>query len=75
MFEMIQWRPADQSPDDDTTVMIQVPPEDTLTGTSEVWFGYRDGDTWREVDGMPVQATWWADLPAGPPACRAGVAA
>jgi hypothetical protein len=57
------WTPvAEGLPDDDTLVLIAVNDDD-------VWTGYRDGDLWRYVDGMPIaveRVTHWMRMPAHP---------
>jgi len=49
-------------PDDDTLVLLALNDDD-------VWPGYRDGETWRYVDAMPItgeRVTHWMHMPAGP---------
>lgn len=49
-------------PDDDTLVLLALNDDD-------VWPGYRDGDTWRYVDAMPIRServTHWMPMPAPP---------
>ena len=61
--EQIEWfRPADQLPDDDTTVLF------IEAGEFDVFMGYLDADQWRaELHGEPIGAVaWWAHLPEGP---------
>jgi hypothetical protein len=57
------WKPVDERlPDDGTLVIIALNDDD-------VWTGYRDGDIWRYVDGMPITAervTDWTHMPAHP---------
>ena len=48
-------------PDDDITVLADI--------DGEVWQAYRDGDTWRDMSGQPIDAarvTYWAHMPAAP---------
>lgn len=57
-------------PDDDTLVLLAL-------SDGDVWPGYRDGDTWRYVDAMPIigeRVTHWVHLPAAPGAVRAEAA-
>lgn len=57
------WTPAAAAlPDDDTLVLLALNDDD-------VWPGYRDGDTWRYVDAMPItgeRVTHWMHLPPAP---------
>lgn len=57
------WKPVEERlPDDGTLVIIALNDDD-------VWTGYRDGDIWRYVDGMPItkeRVTDWAHMPAHP---------
>ncbi len=49
-------------PDDDTLVLIVLNGDDT-------WTGYRDGDTWRYPDAMPItkeSVTQWMRMPPAP---------
>lgn len=49
-------------PDDDTLVLLALNDDD-------VWPGYRDGDTWRYVDAMPItdeRVTHWTHMPPAP---------
>ena len=59
----VTWNDAAvQLPDDDTLVLIVLNGDDT-------WTGYRDGDTWRYPDAMPItteRVTHWTHLPAAP---------
>lgn len=56
--------PVAALPDDDTLVLLALNDDD-------VWPGYRDGDTWRYVDAMPItgeRVTHWMPMPAAPQA-------
>jgi hypothetical protein len=49
-------------PDDEITVLLAFT-------DGEVWPGYKDGDRWRDLSGIPVgmdRITHWMDMPAGP---------
>jgi len=61
--QLVEWIPvaSGKLPDDDTTVMIALADDD-----EEWWLGYLDGDTWRNVEGRPVEVTHWAHMVAGP---------
>lgn len=56
----IEWKSeAESLPDDDTLVLIELNDDD-------VWPGYRDGDTWRYIDAMPItseRVTGWMPMP------------
>ena len=48
-------------PDDDITVLADI--------DGELWQAYRDGDTWRDMSGLPIDAarvTYWAHMPIAP---------
>lgn len=53
---------ADTSlPDDDITVIADI--------DGDLWQAYRDGDTWRDLSGLPIDASriaYWAHMPAAP---------
>lgn len=53
-----------QLPDSDQTVMIHCPIAD-----DDVWLGYHDGKTWRQLDGESLEeiVDHWAQLPEPPP--------
>ena len=57
------WTPvAEGLPDDEQLVLIAVNDDD-------VWTGYRLADTWRYVDGFPIEnerVTHWMRMPAPP---------
>jgi len=59
----VEWHlAAGRLPDDGTLVLIALNDDD-------VWTGYRDGGTWRYVDGKPIageRVTHWAHMPAPP---------
>ncbi len=62
MNELIEWHAcSDVLPDDACTVLCAWPDAD-------VWPGYRDGETWRDLSAMPMSDAprWWAQLPEGP---------
>lgn len=58
LTETITWIPVSaEMPDADLTVLI------TVSDAAEpAWLGYWDGETWRDVDGMPVSVTHWAAM-------------
>lgn len=66
MIEQLQWFPAALPPDDDVTVLICRDGEPD----EPVWLGYKDGDTWRHVEGFAVDGSFpvtaWAEMPGGP---------
>lgn len=57
------WIPvANRLPDADLTVLVAL-------ADGEVWPAYLDGETWRYVDAMPIEATHvthWRDMPEAP---------
>lgn len=59
----INWIPVStRLPDADLTVLIAL-------SDGDVWTGYLDGDTWRDVGATPLEqgrVTYWADLPEHP---------
>lgn len=62
--EVARWTPvAERMPDDNTLVLLAL-------NDDEAWPGYRDGDTWRYVDAMPIaneRVTHWMRMPVVPP--------
>ena len=62
------WTPvAEQLPDDDVLVLLALNDDD-------VWPGFKDGETWRYVDAMPIEherVTHWTNLPPAPPRAAA----
>ena len=48
---------SDDLPDADLTVLITV-----ADAAEPAWLGYLDGETWRDVDGMPVVVTHWSAM-------------
>lgn len=55
------WTDAASAPDDDILVLLEF-------ADGEVWPGYRDADTWRDTDAMPIEAgrvTGWKHMPPG----------
>ena len=62
--EVIFWRPADDPPDVDTTVMVHTPQAD-----EPVHLGVWTGEAWESADGLthwsPGEVVAWADVPAG----------
>lgn len=63
--EVVSWvRVSEAMPDDEITVLLAF-------ADGEVWPGYKDGDTWRDLSAMPVgmeRITHWMHMPAGPTA-------
>lgn len=58
----IRWRDVKaEMPDADETVLVFHPRED-----EPVWFGYFDGDEWRDVNGETRPVTHWAPMPEPP---------
>jgi hypothetical protein len=57
----LTWTPVASPPDSDATVLMFDP-----AASEPVWLGYRDGDTWHFIDGMPAASTFWADIPSCP---------
>lgn len=48
-------------PDAETTVLV------CIRGASEpVWLGYYNGDEWKDVEGMVIDVTHWAEIPEPP---------
>ena len=62
--EPIFWRPVDDPPDVDITVMVHTPLAD-----EPVHLGFWSGDAWESADGLtrwsPGEVVAWADVPAG----------
>ena len=62
-YNQTSWIPVtDHLPDADTLVLLALNDDD-------VWPGFRDGDTWRYVDAMPIvveRVTHWMHLPPAP---------
>jgi hypothetical protein len=60
---LIDWQPPIPVPDADLEVLVSL----RIEGDIEVFEGYRDGEQWRAMDGMPI--TWpvvsWAHKPEG----------
>jgi hypothetical protein len=58
---VIQWIDVKKElPDDETTVLVAL-------FNGEIWLGFKDGDTWREVSADPLpKVTHWANLPEHP---------
>jgi hypothetical protein len=60
MNETITWKEG--LPDAETTVMVSL----DNSHDEPTWFGFYDGETWRDVSGMPIKGViGWADMPAG----------
>lgn len=60
LLETLVWRK--DLPDADTTVMLSL--DDSHS--EPTWPGYYDGETWRDVSGMPIAGViGWADMPKG----------
>jgi len=62
------WVSVSQSlPDSDQTVIVYCP-----ESNEPIWLGYLDGDTWRDIDAMPIAhqapVTHWMPLPEPPEA-------
>lgn len=58
----VNWTPASEPPDVDTTVMLAL-------ADGEVWQGYFDGSLWVEVSGLPLapgRVTYWKHTPSHP---------
>lgn len=56
------WIPCtDLLPDSDTTVLVHDPNAD-----EPVWFGWHDGETWRQSDAQRITPTHWQHLPDPP---------
>lgn len=62
-IEQLTWHAtADESPDDESTVLIRSPRLDP-----PVWLGYLSAGQWWSVDAEPVRdVTHWAQMPEGP---------
>lgn len=62
--EPIFWRPVDDPPDVDITVMVHTPQAD-----EPVHLGVWTGEAWESADGLtrwsPGEVVAWADVPAG----------
>jgi hypothetical protein len=60
---MSNWVPVTEClPDANTLVLLALNDDD-------VWPGFRDGDTWRYVDAMPIsveRVTHWMHMPPAP---------
>lgn len=66
--ETIVWHtPAEQLPDDDTTVLLKLANVDAPYQGEPVWPGYHENGEWFLADGMPLDEppALWAVLPAG----------
>lgn len=63
LTETITWRDAADLPDADTTVLIEIHPDEDYS--EPVFLGFHDGDTWRDVHGEPLQVVAWAEPPVG----------
>lgn len=63
MSETITWRAECDRPDANMVVLVHCPTE-----TDPVWLGYWDDNdaTWRTCDGMLLEVSHWAEVPAGP---------
>ncbi len=60
--EVITWHAVAESlPDADITVLVR-----TRGSEEPVWLGYLDGEQWRDVEGLEIEVTHWAELPLGP---------
>lgn len=54
----------DEMPDSDQTVLVHA-----IDADEPVWLGFHDGETWRDVNTVPLlTVTHWRDLPCPPPA-------
>lgn len=59
--EVITWRAVgEQLPDADLTVLVR-----TRNSDEPVWLGYLDGEEWRDVEGLEIDVTHWAEMPKG----------
>jgi hypothetical protein len=62
--ETLVWYSADAPPDDDTTVMINMPKSD-----EPVWLGWHEGiQCWHTIEGAELArgtVTAWAAMPTG----------
>lgn len=48
-------------PDAETTVLICI-----KDAGEPVWLGYHNGDEWKDVEGMVIEVTHWAEIPLAP---------
>lgn len=72
VLEVLKWHDIElgELPDDSMTVMLD------RADADEPWGGYLDGETWRDLSGMPCQIpTHWAEWPRGVAAIAAMPAA
>ncbi len=48
-------------PDAETTVLVCIRNAD-----EPVWLGYYNGEEWKDVEGMAIDVTHWAEMPLPP---------
>lgn len=61
--ETLEWHPASEPPDADTTVLIELDPDSDYSEPTFMGF-YGDG-VWHDVHGEQVEVIAWANPPKG----------